>query len=537
MPITSSNQGPYAGDWTPALARLFPERVAIEDLDTGVALTYRDLAARVDRAAHHLFALGIRKGDRVAVLAKNRIEFFDLLFAAARLGAIFVPLNWRLKEAELAFILQDAEPALLFYEGEFGYLVGRLCARQELRALAFDELPSSLPEHDVETLAAHREPIPQVSLTLDDPWFLLYTSGTTGHPKGALLPHRQVAFNAWNTLVALDLCARDSTATFTPLFHTGALHVLTTPLLSKGGRILLMKGFDADVILEQIGAGKITVLFGVPTTFEMLSAHERFADTDFSQVRLALCGGAPCPLSLIERYQARGVVFKQGYGLTEVGPNCLNLNEADVSRKAGSAGQPNLTITARLYDESYNPATERRRGELCLAGPCVFSGYWRRPDANASAFTEEGAFRTGDVVEVDAEGYFYIVDRARDMFISGGENVYPAEIERVLCDHPDVRAAAVIGVPDPKWGEVGRAYVELRRTPGSAGDAELPHVLGELAGFSRERLANYKVPREFCAVAELPRNASGKVQKHLLAALSPEGHWTARPLVAKREES
>jgi len=349
----------------------------------------------------------------------------------------------------------------------------------------------------------------QAALSLDDPWIVLYTSGTTGHPKGALLPYRQVAFNATNTIVALDLSWNDSTITYTPLFHTGALHVLTTPLLAKGGRVLLMDGFDAKKILDLCDRREVTLLFGVPTTFEMLTAETRFDACDFQSVRLALCGGAPCPLSLIERYTARDVVFKQGYGLTEVGPNCLNLSAEDVVRKAGSAGRPNLTIAAKVVDEEGREVRGKGRGELCLGGPAVCLGYWRRPDATRCAFTEDGFFKTGDVVEVDEDGYYYIVDRAKDMFISGGENVYPAEVERVLSDHPEVRAAAVIGVPDEKWGEAGRAYLELK----TAGGAFDPDLLG---AWAKERLASYKVPKSFVVVAELPRNASGKVQKHML---------------------
>jgi fatty-acyl-CoA synthase len=504
----------YLGDWTPRLAELFGKREAIFDVQRDERVSYTQLAERTARAAAGLAELGVERGDRVCVLAKNRVEQLELLFACARLGALFVPLNWRLKEPELAFLLDDAEPTVLFYGAEFDYVAGRLAATRALRPVRFELADTEQDEPQVawpELLERARELTapPQAALSIDDPWIVLYTSGTTGHPKGALLPYRQVAFNAMNTIVALDLSWDDSTITYTPLFHTGALHVLTTPLLAKGGRVLLMDGFDERAILDLCDRGEVSLLFGVPTTFELLSAHERFGATDLARVRLALCGGAPCPLSLIERYAARDVVFKQGYGLTEVGPNCLNLNAEDVTRKAGSAGRPNLTITAKVMDESGQVVSGRGRGELCLGGPAVCLGYWRRPDATSAAFTEDGFFRTGDVVEVDDEGYFSIVDRAKDMFISGGENVYPAEVERVLSDHPEIRAAAVIGVPDEKWGEAGRAFLEL--------SGERPAVEpSALGAWAKERLASYKVPKSFVVVDELPRNASGKVQKHML---------------------
>jgi fatty-acyl-CoA synthase len=506
----------YLGDWTGALARLFGEREALFDSSRDIRWSYAQLASRTDRAAAALAAAGVERGDRVCVLAKNRLEQIELLFACARLGALFVPLNWRLKEPELAFLLDDAEPRLLFFDGDFDYVTGRLCATRDIDPVRFDTAEDDDGEPDQrswpELLAESAEqPTPaQVALTIDDPWIVLYTSGTTGHPKGALLPFRQVAFNALNTITALDLSSTDSTVTYTPLFHTGALHVLTTPLLAKGGRIILTEGFDTEQVLDLIDAGDVTLLFGVPTTLEMLAASPRFDDVDFGRVRLALCGGAPCPVSLIERYTSRDVVFKQGYGLTEVGPNCLNLNPQDVVRKKGSAGQPNLTVAARVLDDEGRVVEGEGRGELCLGGPCVCLGYWRRADATAAAFTDDGFFRTGDIVEVDAEGYYFIVDRKKDMFISGGENVYPAEVERTLSDHPEVRACAVVGVPDERWGEVGRAYLELRVDD---------HGIDEstLAAWAKDRLASYKVPKEFVVMPELPRNASGKVQKHLLA--------------------
>ncbi|RMG11669.1 MAG: AMP-dependent synthetase [Deltaproteobacteria bacterium] len=505
----------YAGDWTPRLAELFGDREALYEVRTGRRYSYRELHAAVDDAARLLASLGVTAGDRVAVLAANRTETFLLLFACGRLGALLVPLNWRLKEPELAFLVEDAEPALLFFDAAHAFMAGRLCAGRKTLAVAFDPAPAGDDAFEGSTQVLHwpeqvaslrAKPAPkQAPIDGETPWMVLYTSGTTGHPKGALIPHRQVAYNALNTLIALDLTREDRTVTYTPLFHTGALHVLSTPLFAKGGSVVLLDRFDAEEVVELTASEGCTVLFGVPTTFELMSETPAFTRADLSRIRFALCGGAPCPIALIERYAQRGIVFKQGYGLTEVGPNCLNLPESEALSRAGSAGRPNLHIVARIEDEG-QVVEGAGRGELCLAGPCVFLGYWRRPEANEQAFTHDGFFRTGDIVERDAEGWYAIVDRAKDMFISGGENVYPAEVEKVLASHPAVRACAVVGIPDPKWGEVGRAFLELRQ----ACDTE------SIRSWLKEHLAGYKVPKEFVPVESLPRNPSGKIQKHLL---------------------
>lgn len=507
----------YAGDWTPAATRLFAGRDAIicpptKEGGAGRRVTYDALADEVDHMARVLVHLGVGRGDRVAVLAKNRVEHFALMYACARLGALYVPLNWRLAEPELAFLLDDTEASVLFFDADFAYVAGKLCATRPTRSVAMsgglDDERAPIEERlsDLLELTRARPSPGQAKLTLDDPWIVLYTSGTTGRPKGALLPYRQVVFNALNTMVALDLTGADKTITYTPLFHTGALHVLSTPLLMCGGSFVLTDGFDAEQCLKLSEDEGVTILFGVPTTFEMMSHAPSFASTDLSKVRAALCGGAPCPLSLIETWANKGVLFKQGYGLTEVGPNCLNLRAEDVRRKLGSAGRENLHIRSMVVDDEGNPLQGAGKGELVLGGPCVCLGYWRRPDATAAAFTDDGFFKTGDIVERDDEGFFRIVGRAKDMFISGGENVYPAEVERALSDFPQVRACAVIGVPDARWGEVGRAYVEVSG----------PVEPAALRAFLKERLASYKVPKELCVLKALPRNASGKVVKHLL---------------------
>jgi fatty-acyl-CoA synthase len=509
----------YQGDWTERLAQLFGEREAIIDVDDAgevrQRITYAELKMRVAATASALLERGVTAGSRVAIVAKNRVEHLELLFACARLGALFLPVNWRLAAPEVHYILDDSTPTLVVVEPAFLPLVEAWRSRHEGgvdRVVVVADFARSVAAARGQP---HASP-PQAVVGIEDAWIILYTSGTTGNPKGALLPYRQVAFNALNTIVALDLSSSDKTVTYTPLFHTGGLHVLTTPMLANGGCIVLCDGFDADRVLELTAREHCTVLFGVPTTFERMGESALFKSGRGLSVRLALCGGAPCPKSLIDTWNARGVVFKQGYGLTECGPNVLNLNAADVVRKAGAAGRPNLTITAVVVDDDGRVVRGAGRGELCLGGPCVCLGYWNKPDQTKAAFTTgeggvpAGLLKTGDVVEVDDEGYMTIVDRKKDMFISGGENVYPAEVEKVLADHPRVRAAAVIGIPSSQWGEVGRAYVEHK-------DASAPVDVDELLGFARARLARYKVPKEVVLVESLPRNPSGKVQKHLLA--------------------
>jgi fatty-acyl-CoA synthase len=507
----------YPGDWTERLAQLFAEREAIVDIDDQGAvrrrITYGELRLRVAATAAALAELGVKQGGRVAIVSKNRVEHLELMFACARLGALFLPVNWRLAAPEIHYILDDSAPSVVVVEAGFeGLVTGWRAKDDELkpRVVSVAGLNDA-----VAATRGHGAP-PQAAVSVDDAWIILYTSGTTGNPKGALLPYRQVAFNALNTIVALDLTLSDRTVTYTPLFHTGGLHVLTTPLLAKGGAVILCDGFDPARVLEITASERCTLLFGVPTTFERMADTETFRAGRLD-VRLALCGGAPCPKSLIETWTrgaaGRGVVFKQGYGLTECGPNVLNLNADDVVRKAGSAGRPNLTITAVVIDEDGHVVRGAGRGELCLGGPCVCLGYWNKPDQTKASFTDgsggapAGLLKTGDVVEVDDEGYMTIVDRKKDMFISGGENVYPAEVEKVLADHPRLRAAAVIGIANAQWGEVGRAFVE-RKDDGVSVD--------DVLTFARDRLARYKVPKEVVFVDALPRNPSGKVQKHLL---------------------
>src|SRR5262249_6060794 len=464
---------------------------ALFEPDTGRRWTYAQLDARANRLACALQELGVQRGDRVAVLAHNCGEQLELLFACGKLGAVHSPLNWRLTAHELDFIVRDAEPHLLFFD--------RACADLADALPASRRIVFGAPYESLLAAATSDAPPPWPPAGLEDPIILLYTSGTPGHPKGALLPHRQLIYNSHNTDLAVGLSARDSTLVFLPLFHTGGLNCLATPLLHRGGRVVLLRSFDAERISILTERERITAHMGVPTTFQMIAEQPAFEHADWSSARFALVGGAPCPLPLIETYRARGVSFRQGFGMTEVGPNDFSLPEDQVFLRKGSIGKPNFYVRAKITG-----------GELMLAGPVVCLGYFRNPEATRAALSDDGWFATGDLARQDEDGFYYIVDRKKDMFISGGENVYPAEIEQVLAELPGIAESAVIGVPDARWGEVGRAVVVLRR--GATMDE------GLILAHCRANLAKYKVPRSVVFADGLPRNAGGKVLKPELKA-------------------
>lgn len=490
-------------DWIGRWARYAPDRTAIEETASGRSVTYAEAARIVHRTARWLGdARGLAPGDRVAVLAPNAIEYVLLYFAVQQAGGVLVPMNWRLAAPELAYILGDADPRLVVAHGSFAETMEHPdVAALGVEALAWDDLATAM--HD-EALSA--EP-PEREADFEADTMILYTSGTTGRPKGAVLTHRGVFFNAVNTQLRLALTERDRTAIFAPLFHTGGWHVLTTPILHAGGTILLTDGFDPAEVLRLCDERELTILFGVPTMLAMMAEAPAFADASLASVRFAIVGGEPMPVPLIKTWHAKGVPIRQGYGLTEFGPNVFSLAEADAERKVGSIGFPNLYLDAAVLDDDGQALGADETGELALRGPVAMRGYWRNPEATAETI-QDGWLRTGDLVRRDAEGYYFVVGRTKDMYISGAENVYPAEVEAVLAQHPAVRAVAVVGVPDARWGEVGRAFVVPH--DGFAVSAD------ELVAFARERLARYKVPKHVAFRDALPLSDSGKILKRVL---------------------
>ncbi|MCS7079936.1 MAG: long-chain fatty acid--CoA ligase [Chloracidobacterium sp.] len=495
--------------WLAARARLSPDKTALIDAQRGYApVTYGAWFRRVNQTVRFLRdGLGVQPGDRVAVLARNRVEYLDVWFALGHIGGVLQNLNWRLSRRELAAILADAAPVALLYDAPHAALAAELAAEQSppLRRVAFDAPDAdTLAFGERDTLSA--EPPPPPSITAEAPWVLCYTGGSTGTPKGAVLSHRAIFANAVNTVLSWGLRPDDVTLLDAPLFHTGGLNVLTAPLVAVGGTSIVTGGFAPDQTFDAVERHGVTILFGVPTMFIELQRHPRWATADFSRLRFIISGGAPCPMSVFEAFWAKGVAFKTGYGLTEAGPNNFWLPEEQVREKPGAVGYPLWSVEARIVRSDGVEAAPDEVGELCLRGPHLFSGYWNNPAATAAAVDADGWLHTGDLAARDADGCFRIVGRLKEMFISGGENVYPAEVESVLHEHPSVVEAAVVGVPDPKWGEVGAAFVVLT---GDASD-------DELTAFCRARLAGYKVPKRFIRLPALPRTGAHKIDKAAL---------------------
>jgi fatty-acyl-CoA synthase len=435
------------------------------------AWTYAELDARSDE-----IAASLERGSRISTLTGNSADHVAVFFACAKAGAMLHPISWRLAPAEVAFQLDDADPAVLLVEDEHRALADAALDLASVR-------PSlELPRRTASTTA----PLPE------DPLLLIYTSGTTGKPKGALLTHSNCFWTNLSFDLATGLDAGDVVLQVLPQFHCGGWNV--QPLLAwwKGARVVIERGFDAGRALELIESRGVTTMMGVPANYLFMAEEPGFRNADLSSLRLAIVGGAPMPLPLIETWAERGVDIVQGYGLTEAAPNVLCLPPEAARRKAGSAGRPYPYVECRLSDES----------ELLVRGPNVFAGYWRDPAATAAVF-RDGWLATGDLAERDADGDYWIRGRLKELVVSGGENVYPAEIEAVLHQHPGVVEAAVVGVPDVRWGEVCAAFVVLRG----------PVAEEELVEHCRVRLARFKVPKHFHFVDELPRNSLGKVVK------------------------
>ncbi|MFD3380321.1 MULTISPECIES: o-succinylbenzoate--CoA ligase [unclassified Streptomyces] len=484
------------GSWPARRARKTPHRTALIHGDTTV--TYAGLYERTTRLAHALRDSGVRRGDRIAYLGPNHPSYLETLFAAGTLGAVFVPLNTRLAGPEIAYQLTDSGAKALVYGPSFAGLVAGLPGNSDVRTYVevgaeYDQLLGAAADEAID------EPV-----TADDTCIIMYTSGTTGRPKGAMLTHGNLTWNAVNVLVDQDLITDERALVSAPLFHTAGLNMLTLPVLLKGGTCVLVEAFDPAATLDLIERHRITFMFGVPTMFEHVARHPRWADADLSSLRMLSCGGSPVPTPLIAAYQERGLTFLQGYGMTEASPGVLFLDAEHAVSKAGSAGVPHFFSDVRVVRPDLAPAEIGETGEVVVRGPHVMPGYWGLPDETAAVF-HDGWFRSGDAARIDEDGYVTIVDRIKDMIISGGENIYPAEIEDQLLAHPDIVECAVIGVPDEKWGEVPRAVVVPRE------DVELDpdEVLASLAG----RLAKYKIPKSVVLADELPRTASGKLLK------------------------
>ena len=499
------------GEWTTKWAELYPDEPWVKCGDQ--IFTRREFNRRVNQTARALQSLKITKGDRIAGLLANGHEFLEILFACSKIGAVMVPLNFRLAPPELGYILRDCEPRILFYSPEF------LSAVETLRGRApsvcdficeraggckedreFGSWTGSFPGE---------EPEVQDEITLEDSQFIMYTSGTTGKPKGAVLTHGNTQWNGVNAVVLYGFTKEDVSLTAAPLFHIGGLSASATPQLYVGGRLVIQRFFNPAETLKLIGKEKINTMFGIPIMFQFMALVPEFATTDFSSVKFFIAGGAPCPKSLIEIYFKKGVVFNQGYGLTETAPAVTALRSEEADRKLGSAGKPLFHVNVRILDDQDRNLPRGELGEVAIQGPNVFKEYWRLPEETARA-KKGGWFHTGDIGYLDEEGYLWLVDRKKDMYISGGENVYPAEVEDVIYKMPQVGEVGVVGMEDARWGEVGLAVVVPKK------GASLTEE--EVREYCRDKLAKYKIPKKIVFAEALPRNATGKVLKKELRA-------------------
>jgi len=494
------------GDMIGRWAKASPDKEALYDAIENRRYSYRELAGEINRMAHFLQTdLGIQKGDRVACLALNRAEYIVLFFGLGRLGAVMVPLNFRLAKNEFIYFLEDAAPKAMFFDQEHQDIVTQLKDDVSLpHYVCFDDhatlgvsLPSlwdKLSDDDLE----------EVSITAEDPQLIIYTSGTTGLPKGVLLTHGMLTWNAMNTILGWDMRASDRTILHAAMFYTAGWNVFTLPLFTCRGSNILIRSFDPDLILDLMDQEKVSVFFGVPTMFQMLIDSPKFAATSFEHIRFMVSGGAPMSRDIFDIFkEQKSIRIWEGYGLTEVGPNNFMANG-----KLGTIGHPMPYMDVRLIDADGKDVEPGEEGEILLRGPNVCAGYLNKPEATAEAI-RDGWFHTGDLGRVDEDGHMAIAGRLKDMFISGGANIYPAEIERVIEAHPMVTGAAVIGVPDDRWGEVGKAIVEVK--PGKS------LTLEELQDYLKDRIGKFKIPKYLKVVDELPRTpASGKIQKFIL---------------------
>ncbi len=467
--------------------------------------TYAEFVHRIRRVASVLQDGGVCQGDRVGYLGVNHPAFLETLLAATTLGAVFVPLNFRLTGPELEFIINDAGVHTLIADDMLRPVIESvresLCVRRYLGAESTAD-----GWEDYQGLLTNAGPYPgHIAAAPHDTAIIMYTSGTTGRPKGAMLTHGNLLWNNVSAAFALSSNPDDITLTAAPLFHIGGLNVTTLLAMQVGACVVLHRAFDPGKALEDIARYRCTTMFGAPAMFLFMAQQPRFADTDLSSLRSLVVGAAPVPKSLLEIYGNRGVNLDQGYGLTETSPLVSFLKSQYTAQKLGSAGKPGLFGELRIADADGHSLAPGEVGEILYRGPNVMKGYWNRPEATAEAIDEDGWFHTGDAGYLDEDGFLFISDRVKDMVISGGENVYPAEVEGVLYEHPAVAEVAVIGLPDEKWGEAVTAVVALNEA------AEL--TLDELRDFADGKLARYKLPLHLHIVDALPRNPAGKVLK------------------------
>lgn len=496
------------GSWLTYHSERNPTKTAI--VYKNERLTYAELNERVNRLANTLNQMGVRKGDRVNALLFNRPQLLETMFACAKIGAVFVPINYRLSASEVHYIVQDSGGIVFIYEERLQEVVVDLKQKdtpiQKYVRIDGELLAGEYHYEDLIDQGLAKES--SLESELHEPHLMMYTSGTTGQPKGAILTQGNTLWNAINCISALPINEKTITLTVAPLFHIGGMSIFTTPVLYKGGTVVLEDVFKPETTLSLVEKEDVNTLFLVPAMWLAITQVSNLDQYDLSSLTYNISGGAPCPLTIIEFFKERNIPFFEGFGLTETAPVVSVLDSANSIRKSGSVGKPPIHVSMKVVDEYGRGVPTGKVGELIIKGPNIFKEYWNKPEATREAL-RDGWFYTGDLAKIDEEGFFYIVDRMKDMVITGGENVYPIEVEQVLFRHPNVREVAVVGYPDDKWGESVKAFIALK-------DSEKPLALEEVKSFCRGKIASFKIPKQVEIVNELPRNATGKVLKTML---------------------
>lgn len=476
--------------WILKRASLTPFKIALIDIQTNRQWTYKELANETLKWLNVLQKKGLSKGSRVALIAENSIDFFPILFACGLGGFIFVPLNWRLAEKELIHIIEDCTPSLLLTDHKFEQLGKRIF--QNTFTLQCSE---------------EKADYQSTSMSGSDPWLMIYTGGTTGKPKGVVLSFDAVNCNALNTIVSWGLEPSDCTLNYMPLFHTGGINALALPILMVGGTVVIGNKFNPEEAIRAVNDYKTTISLFVPTMYQGMVDTDYFKESTFPTVKVFLSGGAPCPKTIYDHFAKKGLQFKEGYGLTEAGPNNFYISPELAAKKKGSVGKSMLFNSVQIRNEEGAICKMNEVGELYLQGKHVFTNYWNNEKETAKSL-DNGWLKTGDLAKMDEDGDIYIVGRKKDMIITGGENVYPQEVEQCIITHPQVKEVAVVGIPDKKWGEIVTAFI-VSKNPS-------PEMKDDILALCRTQLGVYKVPKQIDFVEELPKTHVGKIDKKQL---------------------
>ncbi len=480
-------------EWILKRAALTPHHIALINLASEEQWTYQQLSEEIGKWSQFFERQQLKKGSRVAVFARNHIQLFAILFACGLRGLIYVPLNWRLSREELTQILEDATPSILLYEEE------------DTCPVVLDKMFLLHSIQQEKKGSVNKQP-----MEVDDPWLMIYTGGTTGRPKGVVLSFESVNWNAMNTIISWGLHDKDRTLNYMPMFHTGGLNALCIPLLMAGGTVIIGDKFEAEAALRATNQYETTISLFVPTMYQAMIATKYFQENQFPSMKVFLSGGAPCPHPIYDAFYRKGLFFKEGYGLTEAGPNNFFIAREDAYAKKGAVGKSMQFIEAKIIKPTGHNCAPCEVGELLVKGKHMFRFYWNNKQETANIM-QDGWLKTGDLAMMDEDGDFFIVGRRKEMIISGGENVYPQEVEQCMLQHPDVQEVAVIGVADDYWGEIVTAFIVCCH--------QVATILDELNELCHQQLGRYKIPKQIIFLDQLPKTSVGKIDKKALHRL------------------